>query len=275
MSLVSFQGKSGAYSEQAIFDFAKKNEIQFESKPCKNFRELFESVENKTKLGMVPIENSNAGSVVECYDLLLEYDFEIIGEIFLEIDHCLLVKDNINSINEIEKVISHPQALAQCEKFLEKNNLNYESYLDTAGSADFVSKNDLKIASISSEFAAQVYGLKVLERNIRNVDDNTTRFLLVKKKGEKFEFENKLKFYGKSKLVFESKDTPGALYKCLGAFATYGLNLTKIESRPNKKEKFSYVFFVDIEDDLESNNAKLALEELNFFSKEVRILGKF
>lgn len=276
---VAYQGISGAYSQQAVLDFASENKFDFDAVSCSNFRELFDTIDKDTFLGMVPIENSNAGSVVECYDLFAEYDFEVLAEFFLEVRHCLLVKKGVK-FSDVREVFSHPQALMQCSCFIEENGLVSSNGGDTAGSARFVStslRDD--IGAISSKRAAISYGLEVLRENIQNSSDNTTRFFLVKKKGVSFDFENKIfgdyKENNKSTIIFETRNVPGALYKCLGAFATHGINLSKIESRPNKKKNFSYHFFVDVEDNLLGKNGKLALDELSFFSERVSILGRY
>jgi prephenate dehydratase len=272
---IAFQGLRGTYSEQAIVNYGKKHRINFEVEPTKNFRNLFETIDKKTFLGIVPIENSTAGSVTECYDLFLEYEFEIIGEYNLKVNHCLLGKKGVK-IEELKEVYSHPQALAQCSNFLEKIGVIPVSYLDTAGSAYFVSKSSRKdIASISSEIAAKIFGLEILKRNFQNSLNNYTRFLIVKKKGKNFEFEKKLPKPNKSTVIFETKNIPAALYKCLGGFATNNVNLTKIESRPIKNGEFKYIFYLDFDGNIEEKNVKLALEELKFFSKEIRFLGSY
>ena len=272
---VAFQGIKGAYSQEAITEFGKEKNIDFEAVPKKNFRELFEAINSETFLGMVPIENSNAGSVVQCYDLFWEYDFEIIGEYYLSVNHCLLAKKNCE-LEDIKEILSHPQALMQCSNFIEKNHLLAIEYGDTASSAKFVSESDRKdLASIASVISAEHYNLKILKKYFQNSSDNTTRFFLVKKKGKEFEFENKFENKKKSTLLFQTKNRAGALYKCLGAFATHNINLTKIESRPSKDKKFSYVFFVDVDNNLEGINAKQMIEELEFFSHNLKVLGKY
>lgn len=272
---VAFQGLRGTYSEQAILNYAKKHKFDFGVVPTKDFRGLFEAIEKDTFLGMVPIENSTAGSVTQCYDLFLEYDFEIIGEYSLQVNHCLLTKKGVK-LGDLREVYSHPQALAQCSNFLEKQNLVPISYLDTAGSADFVSKSERRdIASISSEVAAKRFGLEILMRDFQNSLDNVTRFLLVKKKGKKFAFEKELPKANKSTVMFETKNIPAALYKCLGGFATNGINLTKIESRPVKNGEFKYVFYVDFDGNKDKKEVRLALDEVEFYSKDVRFLGSY
>ncbi len=271
---IYYQGIKGAYSQQAIHNFSKKYNVKVKSMPSKNFSELFSNIE-KFGLGMVPIENSTAGSVVECFDLLQKYDVEIIDEINLEIHHCLLGLEE-SSMDTITQVYSHPQALMQSTDFIEKQNLEINSFIDTAASARFIKEsNDISKAAISSKYAASIYGLKIIKENIESIPENTTRFFLVKKRGTIFDFENNINIKDKSTISFETKNIPGALYKSLGALATHNLNLTKIESRPNHKKKFSYTFFVDIDDNLSSNNAKLALNEISFYAHNLKILGEY
>lgn len=271
---IYYQGIEGAYSQQAIHTFSKKYGIEVKPMPSKNFQELFSNIE-MFGLGIVPIENSTAGSVVECFDLLQKYSIEIIDEINLEIHHCLLgLKESV--LDNITHVYSHPQALMQSSDFIEKHNLEMNSFIDTAASAKFVKEQgDLSKAAISSIYAAKIYDLKILQENIESIPENTTRFFLVKKRGVFFDFENKIKHKNKSTISFETKNIPGALYKSLGALATHNLNLTKIESRPNHKKKFSYTFFIDIEDNLNSNSAKSALDEISYFTHNLKILGEY
>lgn len=273
---IAYQGKPGAYSQKAIKKFTQKYNIKAESKSTENFNELFENIENITKIGIVPIENSNAGSVVDNYDLFQTYEVEIIAEINLEINHALLANKNTKFEN-ITHIYSHPQALAQCSNFIQKNNLKSTPVLDTAGASEEIAKNkSTNIASISSNLAAKIYDLQILKKKIQNADDNTTRFFIVKNKNFKFEFEKQVKEkQNKATLSFKTKDIAGSLYKCIGAFATNNINLTKIESRPDKEKKFYYTFFIDVEDNLKSKQSKQALDELKYFSKEYKILGTY
>lgn len=272
---VAFQGIAGAYSQQAIMELGEKLNIGFQPVSKRNFRDLFEAIENETFLGMVPIENSTAGSVVECYDLFLDYDFEIIAEYNLSVRHCLLAKEGTH-LKDVKKIFSHPQALAQCSNFIEEHNYLAYSVFDTAGSAKKISKiQENDCAAIASEIAAKHYNLKILKRAFQNNKNNTTRFLLVKKRGKHFEFEKKLPQANKSSLIFELKSIPSALYKCLGGFATNQVNLTKIESRPIKGRRFQYLFYIDFDGSPKEKNVRLALEELTFFSKKLIFLGSY
>lgn len=273
---VAFQGIHGAYSEEAILSLAKKYNLEVESVPKTNFRDLFEAIDKETYIGLVPIENSTAGSVVECYDLLYDYDFEMILEYNLNVKHCLLANKGV-TLDQAEKIISHPQALSQCSNFIEKANLQSTPVFDTAGSAQIISENNSKdTLAIASEVAADKYNLEVLKRDFQNNLSNTTRFLLIKKKNKKFDFEKDLSKSNKTTVMFETKHIPAALYKCLGGFATYDVNLTKIESRPKKQGKiFQPVFYLDFNGNLEDKEVRSALEELEKYSKEVRYFGSY
>lgn len=274
---VSYSGKPGAYSEEALFKFSSQLVSKFEPVSKSNFRDLFESIEKDTGIGVVPIENSSAGSVVECYDLFFEYDFEIISELYLKINHVLAVKPEINSISDLDTILSHPQALYQCSKFIESKGLNSRQSTDTAQAAKEVYESkDRSLCAISSQRAANYYGLKTLRTQIQDQGSNTTRFLLVKKKGTSFSFEKTLERGNKSTLIFETRDIPSALYKALGGFATNGVNLKKIESRPKRSTQgFKPIFYIDFEGNLEDSEVKRALEELEFFSELIILLGSY
>lgn len=273
---IAYQGMLGSYTQQAIHEFSKKNLIRFEPIACRSFKDTFETIDKETFLGLVPIENSTTGSVVDAQDLFLRYDFRIIGEIKIPINHCLLT-NNETKLKDIKKVYSHPQALMQCSEFLEKNDIIPMSNLDTAISAEKLAKNpEIKTGVIASEFAAKEYGLKIIKKNFQNENNNTTRFLLVKKRDKKFSFEKKLvQKADKTSIIFETKSIPAALYKALGGFATNGVNLTKIESRPVPNKKFEYLFYIDFVGNLGEEKVKLALEELKFFSEKLVILGSY
>lgn len=274
---IAYQGCRGTYSEEAILEIGKKIGVDFVPLETFSFLGLFEDIK-KNGLGLVPIENSNAGTVAPCVDLLRENNFEIIGEYFFSVNHTLLVNKGVKFF-DIKKVYSHPQALAQCSVFLHKNKLEVVNFGDTAGSAKHISENNLKdIAVIGSKRLADIYNLKIIKKKFQNSDNNVTRFLLVKKKNKKFSFENKLKkIKGKFKtsVIFETRNIPGGLYKTLGGFVTNGVNLTKIESRPSGHKNFDYFFFLEFEGHLDDKNVQNAMEELRFFSREVKVYSSY
>lgn len=273
MIKVAYQGVAGAYSEKAINELAKKHNLNLMPASAATFEELFDTI-IKEGLGFVPIENSIAGSVTPCYDLLDTHDVEIVGEFILPIHHCLLIPKGLD-ISEIKEVYSHPQALMQCSKFIKQNNLIPKAYEDTAGAAKFISKTQTKVAAIAGVHAAKTYDLNPYKENIENMQGNKTRFLLVKNKKSTYDFEKDLPKKDKTTVVFETLDIPAALYKCMGGFATNSVNLAKIESRPSQKEHFRYIFHVDFEGTIKDENVMLALKELEFFSKNMRVLGSY
>lgn len=236
---VAFQGVSGAYSEQAIRHHFGEN---VETVPCPNFSALFDALyTGDVTYAMMPVENALAGAVNQAYELLMDYDFRIQAEVIWHVRHQLLAGHG-TKIEDVQQVRSHPQALAQCEKFLKRNGLTPVPSWDTAGSAmDLANEPEPNTAVIASALAGQLYNLNVLEPNIEDVSFNFTRFLVLghddAPRGE----------YNKTSLVFATRHRPAALYECLGEFAQRGLNLTKIESRPRRNRPWEPVFYVDFE----------------------------
>lgn len=236
---VAFQGVSGAYSEQAIRQHFGET---VETVPCHNFSALFDALyAGDVKYAMMPVENALAGAVNQAYELLMDYDFRIQAEVILHVRHQLMALQG-TKIEDVTQVRSHPQALAQCEKFLKRNGLTPVPSWDTAGSAmDLANDPDPNTAVIASALAGKLYNLDVLEPNIEDVSFNFTRFFVLghddAPRGE----------YNKTSLVFATRHRPAALYECLGEFAQRGLNLTKIESRPRRNRPWEPVFYVDFE----------------------------
>ncbi len=268
MSPIYYQWVPGAYSHIVGNHFA---EILWTSEVIwvPNFAQIFESTK-QSGFGIVPIENSYAGAVYENYFNLAKYDVRIYAEYFLPVNHCLASPSK--DLKSIEKIFSHYQAILQTEKYTKSHGWATENHGDTAGSAEYVSKSwNISYGAVCSELAAEIYGLNILDRNIQDQDENTTRFFLV---GQEWQYENTSKI-GKVSLVFRVKDIPGVLYKCLGAFATRAINITKIESLPAKDSPFEYMFWMDFEGLLDSQDVRGALEELSFFTTKVRILGDY
>ena len=271
---VGYQGESGSYSEGAIYKYLG-NDIQ--AIPCKKFEDVFKSIlDGKVDYGLLPIENSLGGSIHENYDLMLKYNnLHILGEYNHRIVHNLIVYPG-TKLEDIELVISHWQALAQCEDYLNNKNKKYEPRYDTAGSCKYIKDNNIKnMAAIASNRAATEYGLEILETSIEDNKNNYTRFLLIGTKS--CEIKENVNY--KTSLVFSFKNTPGALHKSLSAFALRDIDLTKIESRPNRNssnnEKYSYYFYVDFisnPNKLEFSNAIRHLREIASF---LRILGTY
>ena len=265
----SFQGVNGAYSELA----GKEIYPDASSIACKTFEEMFECVRQKNAdVAIVPIENSRAGRVADTQSLIPESNLKIIGEYFLSVNHCLLAPKG-SKIENIKKVYSHEQALAQCRNNLLKNKKEMIVVADTAGAAKMVSENNNKEeAAIASALASKIYNLEIIESNIQDSDHNVTRFLLMAKDMEIF---NKKDPKIMTTLVFQVRSIPASLYKSLGGFASNGVNITKLESYIHPQGFDVAQFYIDFEGHPESKSVKLALEEMRFFCEEINILGVY
>jgi prephenate dehydratase len=266
MTRVAFQGERGAFSEDAVATFFGDVKLT----PCRSFKHVFEAVsKDEADFGVVPIENSQAGSINETYDLLLKYDLNIYGEIDLRVNHCLMALPG-ESLKSIITVYSHPQALAQCEQFLSKMGAEIVPTYDTAGSAKLIRDKKLaKCAAVASKRVAQIYDMQILAENIQTIPTNYTKFFAVSKQKAKHVANSK------TSLIFATKNVPGALYDCLGAFAKRGINLTKLESRPSKDKPWEYIFYVDLEGHLEDDICKQALADLKKKTSFLKILGSY
>jgi prephenate dehydratase len=266
MLTIAFQGERGAFSEDA----AIKNFRQINPLPQPSLADVFEIVQQeKADFGVVPVENSQAGSINETYDLLLKSSLFISGEINLRVNHCLMGLAG-ESLNSIGKIYSHPQALAQCENFLKSLKVEIVPTYDTAGSAKMIQEQKLAhIGAIASKRASQIYGLNILAENIEDNPNNYTRFLVISR--EKAERVKR----SKTSIVFATKNVPGALYASLGAFATRNINLIKLESRPSKNKPWEYVFYVDFEGYIDDKECQEALAELREKANLVKILGSY
>jgi len=264
---VAFQGELGAYSECAV---RKHFGPSVHVKPCKRFSDVFRAVENdEVDFGVVPVENSIEGSINQVYDLFLEYDLKVCGEIILRIIHCLIANDQAD-LSSIKVVYSHPQALAQCRNFLERLDCELISTYDTAGSVKMIKdKGSVDVAAIASERAAEIYGMKVLAENIADNPNNFTRFFVISKTDASPSGNDK------TSIIFSTRHIPGALYKALEEFVVRGINLTKIESRPTKRKPWEYNFYLDFEGHRSEARCAEALEGLKAKALFVRILGSY
>ena len=269
---IAFQGEHGAYSEQAIY---RKFGREHDTIPCESLKLVFDHVmKGEVDLGVVPIENSIGGSIDETYDLLLKVNCTITGEIFLDIHHCLLASPGV-SIQMLETVHSHPQALKQCAEYLDEINVKPVSTYDTAGAAKRIQENQSKTeGAIASKGAAEKYSLKILQENIESSPDNMTRFLQISKdhpdQGGPVEGISY-----KTSITFHGEDSPGSLYKSLKAFATRDINLTMIHSRPLKARNFRYRFYLDLEGHADDPKIGEALSELEKQGRSLQILGTY
>jgi chorismate mutase/prephenate dehydratase len=264
---VAFQGERGAYSENAVYTFFG---AAVEAKPCRDLAEVFESVnEQESQYGVVPIENSLEGSVNQTYDLFLTYDLKVCGEIILRISHCLIANPN-TSLEAVKAVYSHPQALAQCRNFLEHLGRELIPTYDTAGSVKMLKEKGLKdAAAVASERAAELYGMKILAREIEDNQANYTRFFVLSRE------DSPVTGRDKTSIIFSAAHTPGSLYTALGEFAKRNINLTKIESRPTKQKPWEYNFYLDFEGHRGEGRCAEALKALEKSTTFIKILGSY
>lgn len=264
---VAFQGERGAYSESAVYQFFSANT---EVKPCRDFKDVFESVKNQeVQSGIVPVENSIEGSVNQNYDLFFNYDLKVCGEVIVKIAHCLIVNPG-TSLEDVKAVYSHPQALAQCRSFLERLNCELIPTYDTAGSVKIIKEKKLtNAAAIASEKSAELYGMKILARDIADNPENYTRFFVLSKE------DSPVTGKDKTSIIFSAKHEPGSLYHALGEFAKRNINLTRIESRPTKKTPWEYNFYLDFEGHRSEPRCAEALKALEKYAAFVRILGSY
>lgn len=234
---VACAGVEGSYADETALTLFKNADIRH----YRIFEDVFEAVnKGEAPFGIVPVENSTAGSVHEVYDLIIKYRFYVAGSYSLEVNHCLCAKKGVD-YSGIEEVYSHPQALSQCSEFLKNFAFTGVNYTNTAAAAKFVAESERSdIGVICSADAAKKYGLQILKTRIQNISNNRTRFIVISKK---LVIESNA---DKISLIFALPHTTGSLYRILGRFSIAGLNLTKLESRPVGNGEFSYYFYVDL-----------------------------
>ncbi len=238
--------------------------------PRRTLNDVFSAVlHGQVCFAVVPVENSTAGSINDTYDLLLRYDLNIYGETQVRVSHCLMALSG-QGIDRIKKVYSHPQALAQCEEFLGRINVEIIPAYDTAGSAKMIKEQGLSgCAAVASARAARFYGLDVLAANIETNPRNYTRFLSISL--EKAPRSPK----SKTSIIFATQNVPGTLYASMGAFAKRSINLTKLESRPSRDRPWEYVFYADFEGHMDDPDCREALAELRDCNTLIKILGSY
>lgn len=291
----AFQGVHGAYSE-----LASKQLLGPRTKtlPCESFEDVFDAVaKGKVERGILPIENSLAGSIHQNYDLLLARNLHIVGETHLKVEHVLMCHPS-TSLRALTQVRSHPQALAQCSRFFAgSGRIKPVVWFDTAGAAEsLVAEKPAGVGAIASAYAAELYGLKVLKRNLQNQPNNFTRFLAVAKsplkpaKASKGAGSRSAATVSrasatasrspanarKTSIVFmPSRNQVGVLFNILGVFALRGIDLLKIESRPNPLSPFEYWFYVDFAGGVGETPVDQALDQLGAMASELKLLGSY
>lgn len=265
MVRVSFQGEPGAYSEAAAASFFSEAVLTI---PAQTFSDVLEKTSSgKTDYAVLPVENSLEGSVGESYDLLYLTDLTVVGEIYHRIEHCLI---GSGSLDDIDTVYSHPQALGQCRNFIERNSIKTVPTYDTAGSVKII--KDLgqnNVACIASKSASEIYGVPVIAENIANKSNNYTRFLVLSKHARPASGNDK------TSIIFSIKHEPGSLFKIIENFYAGNVNLTKIESRPARTNTWEYNFYVDFEGHADDPKQKQMLESIRERTIYLKVLGSY
>jgi prephenate dehydratase len=271
--LIAYQGEPGAYSEIAALRFGTPQ-------PYESFDEVFGAVvTGKTDYAAIPIENSLGGSIHQNYDLLQHQPVVILAETFVKVEHCLQGVPG-SSVEQARKVLSHPQALAQCRNFIaEHPSIRAEAAYDTAGSAKIVAAGgDPSVLAIASKRAAELYGLEVLRENLADEEWNITRFFCIAHQDNPDLSHLKSRpdtAQQKTSIVFSLPNEPGSLFKAMATLALRNIDLTKIESRPSRKKAFEYLFYADFIGHMDDPNIHNALEHLREFAPMLKVLGSY
>ena len=264
---IAYQGEPGAFSEAASRQIAADGQMV----PCKSFEDVFAVVNtNSADFGVLPIENSIGGSIHRNFDLLLEHDLPIVGELEVPVVHHLLALPG-RTLDQVRRIYSHPQALAQCDRFLRTlTGVEITATYDTAGSAKMIATERLEdSAAIASARAGEVFGLVPLKSSIQDYQNNTTRFLVI----GRHPLSNAAP--DKTTIVFTLANEPGALFKAISVFALRGIDLTKLESRPIPDRKWEYLFYLDVAAASADVACARALAHLAEFAPMVRVLGSY
>lgn len=264
---VACQGVEGAYSGIAAGRLFSLPDITY----CPSFDSVFDALDKgECEYGVLPLENSTAGSVVKIYDLMMHHNFSIVKSIRIKIDHCLLTKRG-TELSDIKEVFSHEQAINQCSQFIKEHpEIKFTPVANTAMASKAVSlseRND--VAALSSRHCADLYGLQILSSGIQDQGNNYTRFICISKKLEIYPGADK------TTIMAATGDTPGALYQLLSLFFAHGINITKLESRPMPTRDFEYIFYLDLDVSIYSPKLKTVLSELERYSGEFRYLGSY
>ncbi|MCY3574820.1 MAG: prephenate dehydratase [Chloroflexi bacterium] len=267
MPKVAYQGIPGANSEIAVHQHFGD---AAQPVPCQDLNHLFNALQNGTvEYSLLPVENALAGSVAGAYEMLLDHDVRIQAEVILHVRHNLLASPGA-TMQDIQQVRSHPQALMQCKRFLERNNFEPFGWYDTAGAAQDLAKSpEPGVAAIASRLAGELYKLDVLAQEIEDAPFNYTRFLLLGH-GDPPPGE-----YNKTSIIFATRNRPAALYECLGEFAQRDLNLTKIESRPRRNRPWEPLFYLDFEGHWQEQRCQELLMQLLQLTSFLKLLGSY
>ncbi|MDB4044895.1 prephenate dehydratase [Amylibacter sp.] len=266
---IAFQGVLGAYSHQACFEAYPEANVL----PCNSFQAAIDAVSmGNADLAMLPVENSTYGRVADIHQLLPNSGLHIIGEHYVRV-HINLLGLKGSKLSDIKSAMSHTVLLGQCRNYLKEHNIESITGVDTAGSAEIVSKNqNLNQAALASELAGKIYGLDVLARHIEDESNNTTRFLVMSPNTKSVKIkENRIK----TSLVFRVRNIPAALYKAMGGFATNGVNMVKLESYMVDGSFTATQFYLDIIGHPDEPAVKRAMEELSYFTTDIKILGVY
>ena len=264
---VGFQGEPGAYSQEAAVSFFGPT---VEAGPFDTLEEVFKAVEDGVlPYGIVPVENSQVGSITRCYDLLLDSNVMVSGETLVRVTHCLIANPGI-PLESIKRVYSHPQALGQCQGYLKQLGVEVVPAYDTAGSVRMIKEQKiLDGAAIASARAAEIYEMNILAREIEDNHNNTTRFFVLSKQ------DSAPTGNDKTSIVFMLQHRPGTLYEALRVFYERGINLTKIESRPTRQRPWEYNFYLDFEGHRQDPVMSEALEKLRSITLFLKVLGSY
>ncbi|HZS93163.1 MAG TPA: prephenate dehydratase [Chloroflexota bacterium] len=273
---IGYQGVPGAYSEEALLAFSPTAERVSH----RTLVDLFAALAaGEIDRAFVPIENSHAGSVVEAYDHLLDNDVTVEAEWLHPVNHCLLAVEGATPA-DIERVFSHPQALAQTRKYLSEAQLTAEPYYDTAGAAEMVAeRRDPRLAAVAGRLAGERYGLTILADGIQTAADNATRFFLLArgtwKPSSESAPESDRQNTGRTTLIFSVEHRPGALVRALSCFSHRQVSLDRLESRPSRRSPWEYMFFTDVQGYADEPRVAAALRELTRLNPMVRVLGSY
>ena len=268
---VAYQGTDGAFSHQAAYRHFEERYSEVLCFGYDTFRQAAQAVEEgEVDYAILPIENTTAGSINDTYDILGEGELHIVGEEAIRVVHCLLALEQV-STDRIRRIMSHPQAIAQCSNFLAQlHDCKIESYIDTAMAAKKVLEDgDLSQAAIAGSYAADIYDLRILERDLANQPENFTRFVVVGRQP----VEVDLQIPCKTSLLMVTSHDKGALIRCLNVIDEHDIRMTKLESRPKPNEPWKYQFYLDIEGNVSNSDTRLALEELEQKASSLKVLG--